>query len=357
MDADAVRWKQLEWRPGEPVPLILSLPLGTWKQHRQALLDVLMEFEDVAGWHSAPEPRPWERESLGWNLGDTYKDAWGCQIRNAHDGLDGLVVGHPLSDWSAFSNYRVPDIVQFTDEGEERDWDAVKRSFDLIRAEGRSPMVTIRRCFYQRLHTLRGYENFFVDVAQDDANLHRLADMIVEANLCLIDRYLELGARSVSFSDHIGMQDRFPMGLEAWDRVFQPRYERMFAPVRNAGGRVSFYSDGHMVPVWDRLIRAGATKLRVQENTNPLDDMVRLLKGRVAITYDLDRQELLPRGAGHEIDDKIRVAIETLGSPAGGLAVCAGIYPDTPLVNLRAVLAALRLHRDRWLAATVGQPA
>ena len=65
----------------------------------------------------------------------------------------------------------------------------------------------------------------------------------------------------------------------------------MFQPVRRLGGRVSFYSDGHMVPVWDRLIRAGATKLRIQANTNALDDMVRLLQGRVAVTYDLDRQE------------------------------------------------------------------
>lgn len=353
----ADRWKQLEWKPGQPVPLILSLPLGTWQKHKQALLDLLMEFEDVAGWHSGPTDRPWERQALGWSAGDTYEDIWGCRIKNVHDGLDGLVVGHPLSDWTALETYRAPDIVRFTDEGDERDWEATRRSFDQLGGQGLYPMVTLRRCFYQRLHTLRGYENFFVDVADDTPSLHRLADMIVEANLRLIDKYLEMGVRCFSFSDHIGLQDRFPMSLAAWDRVLQPRYERMFQPVRRAGGRVSFYSDGHMVPVWDRLIRAGATKLRVQENTNPLEDMIRLLKGRVAITYDMDRQRLLPRGTCVEIEAKIRLAVETLGSPEGGLALCAGIYPDTPLANLRAVMETMRKHRNRWLATTVRQPA
>ena len=341
---------QIEHHPGKPVPLGLSLPVGTWRKRGKPLLDLALEYPDVTTTGLGPDDKPWEAHVRGYSLGETYTDIWGCVLKNVHNGVDGLIVTHPLEDWSRLDSYEIPDVLNHKDNGDARDWKQIEGRFARILKEGGYPGGSLARFLYQRLHMLRGYDNFFADIGEDHPNLHRLGDMITDANMCVIERYLELGAVFFSFGDHIGMQDRFPMSPRAWDRVFQPRYERMFQRIREAGGRCRFYSDGHMVPVWEKLISAGVTALRVQANTNPLDDMVRLLRGRVAITYDMDRQHLLPRGTRDEIEADIRTAVETLGSPEGGLSINARVESDMPLESVRAVLDAMRKYRGIWTA-------
>ncbi len=340
-----------ERNPGKPVPLRLSVPITTWQKHRQPLLDLILEYSDVTDSGFGPGDKPWERDQpRGYSVGETYTDLWGCQLRNVHEGVDGLIVTHPLDDWSKLDAYQVPDTLHYTDMGEPRDWNGIAGTFAQIIEQGGFPGGTMARFLYQRLHMLRGYENFFADIAEDSPNLHRLADMITDANMRIIEKYLDLGAVFFSFGDHLGMQDRFPMSAEAWERVFLPRYGRMFRRIRQAGGRSSFYSDGHTMPIWEGFIEAGVTALRVQANCNRIEDIAGLLKGRVNITYDMDRQYLLPRGTPGEIDENIRNAVETLGSPDGGLAICARIELDTPLENLRSLLESMRRHRGKWVA-------
>ena len=334
---------------GKSVPCALSLPIGTWKKHKKTLLDLVLEYTDIIDTGFGPEDKPWEQEVRGYHLGETYTDPWGCVLKNVHEGVDGLIVGHPLADWSKLDSYQMPDTIKYTDSGEQRDWKQIEKDFARGRKAGDPLGWTLIRCLYQRLHMQRGYENFFMDIGEDHPKLHRLADMITDANMRMIDKMLGLGATFFTFSDHIGMQDRFPLSPQAWNRVFQPRYERMFQRVRQAGGRVSFYSDGHMVPVWEKLIRAGVTDFRVQANTNRIEDMVRLLKGRTMITYDMDRQYLLRKGSAEEIEKDICRAVKTLGSPDGGLGICARIELDVPLENVRAVLEAMRKYCGRNL--------
>ena len=341
---------RLERNPGEPVPCGLGLPVATWRRRGKLLLELVLEYPDIVNTGFGPDDRPWEQEvPLGYREGETYTDIWGCELRNVHGGMDGLIVSYPLDDWSKLDSYQVPDTLNYTDIGEKRDWRETADSFARTIAGGGFPGGRLTRFLYQRLHMLRGYDNLFTDIGEDHPNLHRLADMITDANLRVVDRYLELGAVFFSFGDHFGMQDRFPMGPQAWGRVFQPRYERLFQRVRQNGGRPSFYSDGHTVPIWDKFIAAGVTALRVQANCNTLEDMVRLLKGRVRITYDMDRQRLLPRGTADEIDANVRAAVEALGSPDGGLMMSARIEADTPPENLRAVLEAMRKYRGMWV--------
>jgi len=312
-------------------------------------LDLVLEYADVTDTGIRPHDAPWEGEVRGYRLGETYTDLWGCVLKNVHDGVDGIIVTHPLDDWNKLESYQAPDTLNYLDNGDPRDWQQIAESCARTIKNGGFPGGGLSRFLYQRLHMLRGFENLFADIGEDHPNLHRLADLITDANLRVIDKYLGLGAVFFSLGDHFGMQDRFPMSPAAWDRVFQPRYERMFQRIRQAGGRIRFYSDGHTVPIWEKFVRAGVTSMRVQANTNAIEDMVKLLKGRVAITYDMDRQYLLPRGTPEEIEENIRRAIETLGSPDGGLAVNARVEMDMPLENVRAVLESMRRYRAMWL--------
>ena len=49
-----------------------------------------------------------------------------------------------------------------------------------------------------------------------------------------------------------------------------------------------------------------------------------------------------------DIDAHIREAVETLGSPEGGLWLKAEISPDIPIENIEAILAALATYRSYY---------
>ena len=63
----------------------------------------------------------------------------------------------------------------------------------------------------------------------------------------------------------------------------------------------------------------------------------------------MDRQNLLPRCTPEAFDENIRNAVDTLGSPDGGLMKGARIEIDTPLDNGRSVLEAMHKHWNMWV--------
>jgi hypothetical protein len=65
------------------------------------------------------------------------------------------------------------------------------------------------------------------------------------------------------------------------------------------------------------------------------------------VDLDLDRQ-LFPFCTPDEIDAHVRQAIETLGSPRGGLWLKAEIGFDVPLENVEAICTALERHRATY---------
>jgi len=78
---------------------------------------------------------------------------------------------------------------------------------------------------------------------------------------------------------------------------------------------------------------------------NGLQALAEVCKGVVCVDLDLDRQ-LFPFCTPDEIDAHVREAVETLGSPQGGLWLKAEIGYDVPLENVEAICAALEKYRS-----------
>jgi len=104
---------------------------------------------------------------------------------------------------------------------------------------------------------------------------------------------------------------------------------------------VYLHSDGYILDLMDDLLDAGVQVLNLQDLCNGIDNIVREVKGRVAIDLDLDRQKVTRFGTPGDIDDLIREEVEKLGGPEGGLGFIYGLYPDIPLENVRAVMDAM----------------
>ncbi len=104
------------------------------------------------------------------------------------------------------------------------------------------------------------------------------------------------------------------------------------------------HTDGHIVEIIPDLIDVGVSVLNPQSRANGLDALGRACRGKVCVDLDLDRQ-LFPFGTPQEIEGHVREAVETLGSPQGGLWLKAEIGDDVPLENIQAICMALETYR------------
>lgn len=107
------------------------------------------------------------------------------------------------------------------------------------------------------------------------------------------------------------------------------------------------HTDGHIWEIIPDLIECGVNVVNPQVRANGLENLARVCKGKVCVNLDLDRQ-MFPFGTPADIDAHVREAVETLGSPEGGLWLQAEIGPDVPLENVEAIAAALEKYRGHF---------
>jgi len=269
-------------------------------------------------------------------------DAWGCGWIYDIDGLDGLVIEHPLADWSALDTWRPPPVPEFTED------DA--RALRQARAEGRMAVCGSEHGYlFMRLFYLRGFDAFMEDVAHVDPRLERLADVVTDYWAARFRPYVEAGIDRLSVADDLGTQTASLLGPKHFRRLLLPRYKRLLAPARRSGAHVAMHHDGYVMDIIDQVIEAGVNIVNPQDLVNGIDNLAREVKGRACIHLDVDRQTVMPHGSPGDVRDLVAEEVRKLGSPAGGLEMVVGIYPPTPLENVAALCDAFDAYRTYWV--------
>ena len=331
------------------IPAWVSFSPATWARYRGDLEAVLVRHPALFG-PQTPGSRKFDDFGPAYRQGERYTDNWGCVWENIQAGLEGQVVVHPLADYAALATYRPPDQLLLTERG-TINWADIEARVAQARANGQLVRGGVER-FYERLHFLRGFENLMMDFVLDPPELHRMIQMVIEANLRLIRRWLHIGVDIMHFCDDLGLQDRLMMSPAHWRKYLGPGYAAMFQPCRKAGSEVYLHSDGHLLSIIDDLIKCGVTILNPQSRANGIDNLAVLCKGRLCLALDLDRQWVLPFGSPADVRDHVKEAVMKLGSPAGGLMLGADVNPDVPLANVEAVCSAIEEFREYWKGRT-----
>jgi uroporphyrinogen decarboxylase len=133
---------------------------------------------------------------------------------------------------------------------------------------------------FERAWSLRGLEQFLMDMALDSEFAEALLDRITDIQLALIQRYLELGVDGGYFGDDYGAQKGLIMSPVSWRHLFKPRLERLFAPFRAKGLPVILHSDGQIQKILPDLVEIGLTALNpVQPEVQEQDYCLRLRTG------------------------------------------------------------------------------
>ena len=222
-----------------------------------------------------------------------------------------------------------------------------------LRAELEALLARKNDCFktfsigfsmYERAWTLRGMENFLMDMAVEEDFADELLDAICEYNLQVIRIALSYDIDGFYFGDDWGQQKGLIMGAPHWRRFIKPRMARMFAEVKKAGKPVFLHSCGDIQELFPDLIEMG---LDCYQTFQPeIYDVAAVKKeygDRLSFWGGVSTQRLLPYASPEEIKRTVKELIQVVGKNGGYIvAPTHGIPGDVPPKNIVAMIEAMQ---------------
>lgn len=324
------------------IPMVFSINAACWHHYPQeALVELLLSHKLLFPGYKAPT-LPYKPALLPYQVaGRKFVDDWGCVWETSDDGITGTVTQHPLADWGRFSSYVPPDPEKCHGNG-PINWADFEAGIAKTRAAGRVTMAGLRHGHtFLTLCDIRGYQNLMFDMADDEPDLRKLIGMVEEFNLGLVQRYLKAGVEWMSYAEDLGMQVGPMLSPDHFRKYIKPLYKRIMKPARDKGCIIHMHSDGDIRELADDLIDGGVEVLNLQDLVNGIDWIAGRYAGKICIDLDIDRQQITRFGTPRQIDDLIKEEVTKLASRKGGLMMIFGLYPGTPLENVRALMDAM----------------
>jgi len=321
----------------EWIPANVSLMSATWIKYKE-------ELEKIALAHPAIFPNYKKRDFKNMKLSRAckkgrWKDVWEVTWENIEEGLGSAPVEElaPLKNWEDLRKYNPPDPLKYDELGEKINWGERKRIIEEAKRNGAlADGGLIHGAMYMKLYYLRGFSNFMVDIATKEPRLEKLIKMVLDYNLKLIDRWLEIDVEIMYFGDDLGLQKSLPISPKDWRYYLKPSFSQMFDKCREEGVYIYLHTDGCILEIIPDLIECGVNIINPQIRANTLEGIEKHCKGKVAIHLDLDRQ-LLPFATPCQLEEHIRKAIDTLALPEGGLMLHIECGPDVSLKNIAVI--------------------
>lgn len=263
-------------------------------------------------------------------------DWWGVGFDTQEEGYFAAV--SPLKDNPDLDNYLWPDPM------------APKLLVDAehtIKTKGSDYFITPNFGFalFERAWTLRGFEQFFMDMATDPEFTNELLDRITDIQLQLIHRYLDLGVDGGYFGDDYGAQKNLLFSPRMWRKYIKPRLARLFEPFQERGLPILMHSDGQIQKILPELVEIGLTTLNpVQPEVLDHDWLVENFQGQLAFYGGVSTQTVLPYGTPDEVKTAVSTAISTLAPNNTGLLIAPShrMMTDIPMANVAAMLDAFK---------------
>ena len=198
---------------------------------------------------------------------------------------------------------------------------------------------------FERAWALRGFERFLTDMALDPGYAEALLDRVVDIQLVLIERYLEIGVDGGYFGDDYGAQKGLLFSPATWRRMIKPRLARLFAPFRAAGLPILMHSDGQIQAILPDLVEIGLTVLNpVQPEVLDQRQLRDQYAGPLAFYGGISTQTVLPHGRPDDVAAAVRACRADLAPDGTGLMLAPShrMMSDIPLENVDAMLSAFR---------------
>ena len=263
-------------------------------------------------------------------------DWWGVGFDTQEEGYFAAV--SPLSENKDLDSYPWPN---------PNDPNLLLGAEKIIKEKGDEYFITPNFGFvlFERAWTLRGFEQFFMDMATDPEYTGELFDRIVDIQLTLINRYIDLGVAGGYFGDDYGAQKNLLFSPRMWRKYIKPRLAKLFAPFVERGMPILMHSDGQIQKILPDLVEIGLTTLNpVQPEVLDHNWLVENFEGKLAFYGGVSTQTSLPYGTPAEVKTAVSAATSALAPSNTGLLVAPShrMMSDIPMANVAAMLEAFK---------------
>ena len=196
---------------------------------------------------------------------------------------------------------------------------------------------------FERAWSLRGFDNFLMDLVIDPEYAAELLERITTIQLVLIQRFIDLGIHGGYFGDDYGAQKNMLFSPKLWRKLIKPRLARLFAPFQGAGLPVLMHSDGQIGDILPDLVEIGLTAYNpVQPEVIEHTWLQKTFGDKLAYFGGVSTQTILPQGTPEEVMKAVKDCSAVLAPNATGLILAPShrLMQDIPLENIDAMLKA-----------------
>jgi uroporphyrinogen decarboxylase len=264
--------------------------------------------------------------------GKVKYDWWGVGFNTEEEGYFASV--NPLADSKELDAYPWPDpnVSDLLDSASQIMKDDADQHFIV---------PNFGFALFERAWSLRGFDTFLLDMALAPNFVDELLERILEIQLVLIGRFIDLGVDGGYFGDDYGAQQNMLFSPAMWRQFIKPRLARMFAPFQEAGLPIIMHSDGQIQAILPDLIEIGLTALNpVQPEVLDHSWLRNTFGARLAYYGGVSTQTVLPNGSPDDVRKSVRNCIEQLAPEGTGLVVAPShrMMTDIPLENIDVLL-------------------
>ena len=282
--------------------------------------------------HQIPGPQLVIGETSERYYVDPYGSRWDVQGRPFH-----LV--EPVLSTPSLKKLVFPDLDALFD----RAW----KNEALQAIERRQGYFTVARFgfgLFERIWTLRGFEDALADAALRPDFYDELAERVTEHQMEIVERVLELPVDGIMFGDDWGYQRGVLLGPERWRRFLKPRLARMYTRVHEAGRYVLTHCCGSIETILPDAIEIGLDVYQSVQpearDTNPYE-LKKKYGEQITFWGGLGSQSTIPFGTPDEIRAEVAKLCCEMGRGGGYiLAPAKALQPGTPTPNAAAVVEA-----------------
>lgn len=272
--------------------------------------------------------------------GYTRYDWWGVGFNTAEEGY--LPVDNPLAENKDLHQFAWPDPQAVTLLDDAR--------IALEADAGQHFCVpNFGFALFERAWSLRGMENFLLDMAMDEAYTLDLLDRITEIQTVLIRRFADLGVDGGYFGDDYGTQESLLFSPAMWRELIKPRLARMFAPFRERNLPIIMHSDGCIREIIPDLVEIGLTVLNpVQPEVLDHKWLWETFGGELAFYGGISTQTVLPMGRPDQVREAVMDVMARLAPNKTGLLLAPShrMMTDIPMANVEVLLGAFKVLGD-----------
>jgi len=280
---------------------------------------------------------------------DLYQDEFGVQ-RKAAINEEGRLLYYDFTGEPPLAHAETAaDIARYTwpDPHDAARYEGlVERVRQVVETTNKAVIVNVIASIFELSWYLRGYTQFYIDLATDPALIDALLSATLEYQMAQVEEILHRVGKYVSVvltGSDLGTQRAPSLSPTVYRRLVWPHYRQLWDLIkRKTNAKIFYHSCGSIYPMISYLVEGGVDILHpIQVKAANMEDRKRLKEefGRdLTFWGGFDQQEVLAFGTVEQVREEAKRLLDDF-MPGGGYVFVSGhnIQTGVPPENVLAL--------------------